>query len=102
MKKLLLYSFAGLALLGACKKKDTTPTYSFKNDVMPILKTSCISCHDEFNPALTADVYDSVKKDTAQIRVYIPVGTMPQTGTPLTTAQKNAIMGWLNQGAKNN
>jgi len=103
MKKLIMYILASSILIVACKKTSTNPSYSptctssgksFSSDVLPILKNSCSDCHS-FND------FASVSGQTSRIRSKIVDGSMPQ-GSSLTTAQKNAIVCWIDNGAINN
>jgi len=103
MKKIILCLIASSTVFVACQKSTSNPSYtpvctttgkSFNTDVLPILKTSCADCHS-FNS------FASVTGQIARIRSKIVDGSMPQGGT-LTTAQKNAIVCWIDNGAANN
>jgi hypothetical protein len=103
MKKILFCLIASSTVFVACQKSTSNPSYtpvctstgkSFNADVLPILKTSCADCHS-FNS------FASVSGLTAKIRSKIVDGSMPKVGT-LTTAQKNAIVCWIDNGATNN
>ena len=97
--------FFGLLAFTACKKNNTqakstvyTPncsgTKSFKNDVLPILNSSCNSCHS-FN------TYQSASSIASSIRSDVANGSMPQNSS-LSNAQKDAILCWIDNGAPNN
>lgn len=78
---------------------------NFTTDVNPIIQTYCnqTACHDANSTngpgPLTnyIEVFDARNKIKAQVEA----GLMPQN-TTLTTAQKNTIICWINNGALNN
>ena len=100
MKKLILILVC-IAALSACKKTATyTPdcsgaAKSFTSDVMPIMSGDCVSCHSGFGS------FAGVAGDKSAIRSNIVSGNMPKGGT-LTTAQKDAVVCWIDNGAVNN
>jgi hypothetical protein len=124
------------AVMVAQEKQDTsasrTKVVSFKDDVYPILKKRCISCHavDEDNPSeLALDDYETMMKGgkhgdvlvpgkagesllVQKLREDPPFGKrMPlnsrkkiQEGKAvwLTPEQEDTIATWVSQGAKDN
>jgi len=78
---------------------------SFAADVNPIIQASCnvVSCHaaGSANGPGPLTNYTQVFNARAAIRTAISTGFMPQGGT-LTTAQKNSIICWIDNGALNN
>ena len=89
---------------------------SFSNDVVPVFNKNCANsgCHDAlptFKPSLVADkAYSELyaggyisKTVPSSGKLYqaIAEGSMPP-GTPMSTKDANLIIGWLNEGAKNN
>ena len=75
---------------------------SFSATILPLFNTSCnlSGCHDGPNAA-QLNTYQVVHDNATQIRASISSGRMPKGGT-LTTAQKNSIYCWIDNGAKNN
>lgn len=78
---------------------------SFATDVNPIIQTFCnqANCHNtgSTNGVGPLTKYIEVFDAKSRIRPQIIAGLMPQNNT-LTTAQKNAIICWIDQGAPNN
>jgi hypothetical protein len=79
---------------------------SFAANVNPIIQSTCATdatCHGAGSvngpgPLLT---YTQISGAAVTIKNAVASGTMPKTGT-LTTAQKNTIICWVNNGALNN
>jgi hypothetical protein len=106
-----LLILATLALFASSCKKDYTAdcsgaTKSFATDVSPVMQTSCATssgCHStgshEGPGALVT--YAQISANKASVSRSVENGTMPQ-GSSLTSAQKNAIICWVNSGAPNN
>ena len=96
----------------SCSKSDSSTTNttnttcnantSFSATILPLFNTSCnlSGCHDGPNAA-QLNTYQVVHDNATQIRASISSGRMPKGGT-LTTAQKNSIYCWIDNGAKNN
>lgn len=114
MKKLSLLLSMIVIVLFACKKSSptTTPTLdcgtakTYAADVAPIIASSCATgggCHASGSlsgpGALTN--YTQVFNSRASIRSSVANGSMPK-GSSLSTAQKNAILCWIDAGAPNN
>jgi hypothetical protein len=82
-----------------------TGTKSFANDVSTIIQTVCAvsGCHDasSTNGVGPLTNYQLVFKSRTNIRSAVSSGTMPKTGS-LSADQKNAIICWIDQGAKDN
>jgi hypothetical protein len=109
----LSFLFAFLACSAFSCGKDTDPpgpdcsgpAKTFSGDVNPIIQTFCNQpgCHQpgSINGPGQLTNYTEVFNARASIRVQIEAGLMPQTGT-LTTAQRNAILCWIDNGAPNN
>lgn len=103
------------AVVVSCSKNTSTSTTtvdcsgtakSYVTDVSPIISTYCATnsgCHGTGSTqgpgALTS--YAQVYSARASIRISVANGTMPENST-LTTAQKNAILCWIDNGASNN
>ena len=101
MKK-VIFILACTALFSSCKKSSTSFTAdcsgtakSYKTDVAPIMSSKCNSCHSQFS------TYSGVSGDKTSIRSNIVDGNMPKGGS-LSTAEKNAIVCWIDNGASNN
>lgn len=104
-------------LFNACSKSSsnstTTPTTpdcstakSFATDVAPIVSASCATnsgCHatGSANGPGALMNYTQIYNNRTAIRAAVANGTMPQ-GSSLSTAQKNAILCWVDAGAPNN
>lgn len=105
MNKIIVVSFSIVCILlhNNCGKKTTTPAFSptcdsehfFNKEVLPLMKSYCVSCHSNYNS------YSQVNSSASSIRSSIMNGSMPRGGT-LTDDQKNAIICWIDAGAKNN
>src|SRR5437867_8206444 len=102
-----------LVLVFACSKNADTfsadcsgTAKSFSSDVDPIIQSSCATnsgCHGSGsnNGPGTLLTYADIYNARTAIRFAIVSGEMPQNGS-LTTAQKNAIICWIDNGAQNN
>ena len=101
-------------ILYACSKSTDTVTTvdcsgtakSFSTDVNPIIQATCTSnsgCHgsDSNNGPGELLTYSQIFNSRSSIRSAVVSGSMPKTGS-LTTAQKNAIICWIDNGASNN
>ena len=104
MKKTMFGLLLISAMISACSKNSTTPGYtpdctgaakSFSTNVSPIFQSACVGCHSKFSS------YSGITGDKSAIRSKIVDGSMPQGGS-LTTAQKNSIVCWIDNGAPNN
>jgi len=114
MKRIFLLLFLGSVLYGCSKSNAgggtiTTPTCegtkSFATDVNPIIQSTCAisSCHaaGSFNGPGPLTSYAQISANSVAIRTAIANGTMPKTGS-LTTAQRNTIVCWIDNGAPSN
>lgn len=76
---------------------------SYQNDVAPILAARCVSCHSaggiEANAPL--DTYTAVYDRRGPVLDQVYACKMPQ-GTPLSPAERQALLTWLVCGAPNN
>jgi hypothetical protein len=101
-------------VLYACSKStDTTSsvdcsgtTKSFSTDVNPIIQANCATnsgCHGSGSNNGPGELltYSEIFNARSSIRPAVLSGSMPKTGS-LTTAQKNAIICWIDNGAANN
>src|SRR5580765_2641990 len=114
MKRIVFILTIGIVMY-ACSKSSgggeviTTPTctgtQSFTNDVNPIIQASCAisGCHaaGSFNGPGALTTYSQIFNARSLIRTAIANGSMPKTGT-LTTAQRNTIICWIDNGAESN
>jgi len=85
-------------------KSDTGgSTVSFSKDILPMLNTSCKSCHSPPSPNAGVDVttYSAVKSSATSINSAIQRGIMPPTGA-LSSANKQLIQSWVTAGEPNN
>jgi hypothetical protein len=102
--------FVLLVVVACSKSTDTSTTTnttcdantSFSNTILPLFNANCnlSGCHDGPNAA-ALNTFQVVHDNAAQIRASILSGRMPKGGT-ITTAQKNSIYCWIDNGAKNN
>jgi len=102
-KLMILGIFCILAVVG-CNKNSSTSTFtpdcsgaakSFTTDVLPIMQSNCVSCHNGFAS------YNGVNGSKSSIRSQIIGGSMPKNGS-LSADQKNKIVCWIDNGAPNN
>lgn len=104
MKKSFVVLSLGILIFFGCSKDSTTDSYtptctgtvkSYKTDVAPIVQTYCVSCHNNFA------TYAQLAASKSKVSSMVVSGQMPK-GTSLTTAQKDAIVCWIDNGAPNN
>ena len=79
---------------------------SFSVDVNPIIQTTCAtgsSCHGtgSINGPGALLTYSAIADAHVEIRSAILSGLMPKTGS-LTSAQRNTIICWIDNGSLNN
>jgi len=101
------------------KKTPDAAAASFAKDVMPILKASCMKCHDAKNHkgSLELSSYDTLKKggkggpgftagDPDKSAIVTSISgdkpDMPKKAAPLKKDQVDVIARWIKEGAKNN
>lgn len=72
---------------------------TFSKDVKPIIDGRCIQCH---NGNLFPDLrtYSGVSTNAALVKSEVAGRSMPQ-GSSLTQAQIDAVVNWVDNGAKN-
>jgi hypothetical protein len=117
IQKTILALMIGAATLASCSKSNTstsgsssvdcsTVTSTFAANVLPLIQTSCntnSSCHATGSSrgpgALTT--YQQIYSNRSSIRSSVSSGSMPQ-GSSLSSAQKNIILCWIDNGAANN
>lgn len=88
---------------------DTTMV-SFANDVNPILKNHCVSCHGGTNPngGVGLTTYADIAKVANNGRLLGSIAwsdgfaKMPLGGDQLPDCNINTVQAWIDQGAKNN
>ena len=103
-----------IVFITSCSKNDTAAftvdcssvtSKTFAANVNPLIQSSCnqASCHDvaSTNGPGPLTNYTQVFNARTAIRGQIAAGLMPQN-TTLTTAQKNSIICWIDNGAQNN
>lgn len=104
MKKIIFVVFLGLGILSGCKKDNVSVPYtpscngtekSYQTDVLPVIESSCSGCHQNLNS------YSQLFVLRNSVRSMVASGQMPQ-GSSLSTAQKDAIVCWIDSGAPNN
>lgn len=84
----------------------TSVAQLFSTDVNPIIQSTCAtgsSCHGtgSINGPGELRTYSEIANAHVAIRAAILSGLMPKTGS-LTSAQKNTIICWIDNGALNN
>ncbi len=117
MKKLFfLNAIIATLLIISCGKKDdggttttvdcATSTAKFSTDALPVITSTCAtnsSCHASGanNSGGVLTNYTQISAKKSNIRSSVLNGSMPK-GSTLTTAQKQAIVCWIDAGALNN
>lgn len=90
---------------GSTTVNCTSVPKSFSADVNPIIQSFCniSGCHNtgSTNGPGPLTNHAQVAAAASQIRTAIITGAMPQNGT-LSTAQKNSIVCWIDNGALDN
>ncbi len=74
---------------------------SYSREVAPLLEYKCSLCHGSGSSILDLSTYENVKANAAKIKASVESGFMPLVGT-LNQEQKDLIVNWVDQGAKNN
>lgn len=113
--KNLLYLVIAVFFFTSCEKDKTpvsvidnncTDTISFSNQILPMVQSYCISCHDYGNStgyiltnhsnisANASVVYNSLLGTSVQL--------MPKNGPALNDTLIKQFSCWINQGKKNN
>jgi hypothetical protein len=88
-----------------------TPVPSYRADIVPVLETSCLYCHNPkgfagHSEATYADVY--AQRSAILDQVYgcmMPPATSCTSGSsfaPLSRGEREALLGWLVCGAPDN
>jgi len=102
MKTKIILAILCIAFIESCKKSSQTYTpsctgaaKSWATDVKPLLSANCVSCHSSFSN------YTTVSNSLSTIRSKVVDGSMPQSSS-LTSTQKDIIVCWIDNGAKNN
>lgn len=126
MKKLVLLSCAAMVcFVVSCSKDDSTTgnnnnnnnnnngntlvctsvPKTFANDVKAIIQNNCTggSCHGSGSKNGPGELltYAQIAAAKANVRSAVSSGSMPK-GSSITTAQKNTILCWIDDGAKDN
>ena len=124
MKKNILIISIAILLAMSCSKSGTTDNgnnggggggstinctgvpASFSNNVNPIIQSSCATnagCHGAGSANGPGELltYNQISSAKVTIKTAVANGTMPKNGS-LTTAQKNSIICWIDNGAQNN
>jgi len=110
-----------VCLMTSCIKQDDASqvpgctaippaTISFKKDVFPIIKQSCLSCHDAKNHygGIVIENYEQIALSGTSGELYNSImissngkAYMPK-GARLMDCEIALIKAWVDQGAKNN
>jgi hypothetical protein len=116
--KIIIAGVVAFAAFCACSKSDDTgggggnftPDCSvpktFSADASSVFQTSCAtnsSCHGSGsgNGPGELSTYTQIFNARSAIRSAVASGRMPKTGS-LSSAQKNAVLCWIDSGAPNN
>lgn len=116
----------GLAVPGVAPSASAAETMSFKDDVQPIFKLYCVSCHNAPNgegykaSGLDLSSYQGVMRGTKYGPMIVPGNAensnlmwlldwraspqlrMPHGKKQLPLGERDIIRTWINQGAKDN
>jgi hypothetical protein len=90
---ILAGSLAALVGLSGCERgADTASQVSFKDDVLPIMKSNCVQCHDVASEGvatsgLNLSDYDAIMKGTRYGAVVVP-GSAESSSLYLVVAHK--------------
>ena len=104
MKKVLVVLFFVSFLVTGCSKDTVTDSYtpdctgavkSYKTDVAPLIQTYCAGCHSNYS------TYSQLSASKSSVRNSIVNGSMPR-GKTMSSAQKDAVICWIDNGAINN
>jgi len=121
-----------MGVVGARAQEKEGKEVTFKNDILPVIKSHCLPCHaeDNFNPSdLSLDSYEDLMQGGKNGAPIVPgkaaesmllkkLGEKPPFGDRmplnkkevikegkakyLSEADMKKIAEWINQGAKNN
>lgn len=102
MKTLLI--FLGLLTVSISFPQDrefiTSKDYiSFKADIRPVFKNRCIQCHSARSSLPNIIEYDVAKSLKYEIKEKVSTRKMPYFGQ-MTESERELIINWVNQGAK--
>ena len=76
---------------------------SFASDVEPLIHTECTPCHGPGQQVPTLDTYANIMRAGQMISMQVFQCRMPPPPrAPLTSDQRQTILGWLVCGAMNN
>lgn len=108
MKKSLAVVAVVALMFSACKKDSVSCTgtaKSFATDANPVIQATCATsgCHSTGSSSGPGALvtYTQIFNSKSTIKSQVSSGAMPQ-GSTLTSAQKEAIVCWIDQGAPNN
>lgn len=105
------------AASSAVVEAPASANVSFTGDILPIIQNRCVDCHGgrQKKEALDMKTYESLMAGSRSGPVLVPgdanasllvelivKGDMPNRGEPVTPAELQLIMDWVNQGALNN
>ena len=120
MKKIFYLLFAavltGILLFGSCEKVvypiveiELPDTVSYSLDIQPVWDNKCVSCHNgSRDPDLRPDVSYDALWDGGYINVDQPEESelmkklYGSHDSRATEAEKQLILAWIDEGAKNN
>ena len=76
---------------------------SFASDVAPLIHTNCTPCHGPGQQVPTLDAYANIMRAGQMISMQVFQCLMPPPPrAPLTSQERQTILGWLVCGAMNN
>ena len=83
---------------------------SYQNDVLPVLQSDCISCHNQNDPQGNVDLegYTAVKIHADNGSLYgsiaheVNYSVMPPSGQKINACAIEKIKAWVEAGAENN
>lgn len=113
-RTLLLVALLGFMATSCTKdyiESEPVPdVVSFVDDVQPFFNAKCTNCHGNTNPNLEyPDSYDNLWNggyinvdDPADSKLYVQINTGGSMAQYATTAERDLILKWIEQGAQNN
>ena len=111
----LMILFENCSMVGRPQNSGsaTDASLALQSEAMKVIQGRCVSCHNSGNPqgGVSFSTYAStmntvqpgnINASSLYTSTMRPGGDMPRGGTPLSSAEMNAIQTWIMNGAPNN